>query len=304
MASSVASKAAIPKFRYLSAWFCPFAHRATLAFAHHKGRVEYEWVEALGWELQKDHKSVTGTGQDWYYHWKADELKRVNASALVPTLISVDPHTLQPDESRVVYESLVCIDFIDQISGAKGKDKLVSQDPFLAAQSRVWADKVNRDCCSPYYGVLVRKQSRERREHFKKLLRGLTAFSRQLERTSGPVFLPDGQLSNVDLALIPWAFRYYVLEHYRGPDYKIPLTKVLEPYHDWYDHVMNLDSVKSTLPDKDRYLEHICKYADGSARSKVANAVRRGVAAHDFDDEKDDYHGKVEVNSTATNKRS
>ena len=29
-----------------------------------------------GWELQKDEKSVTGTGQDWYYHWKAEELTR------------------------------------------------------------------------------------------------------------------------------------------------------------------------------------------------------------------------------------
>jgi glutathione S-transferase len=41
---------------------------------------------------------------------------------------------------------------------------------------------------------------------------------------------------------------------------------------------MSLESVQRTLPDKERYLEHIGKYADGSARSKVANAVRRGVA--------------------------
>ncbi|CAB9512148.1 glutathione Stransferase [Seminavis robusta] len=288
--ASTATKA-IPKFRYLSAWFCPFAHRSTLAFAHHKGRVDYEWVEALGWELQNDANSVTGTGQDWYYHWKAEELTRVNKSALVPTLITVDPETQQPDESKVVYESLVCIDFIDQVSGATGKDKLVSDDPLLAAQSRIWADKVNRDCCSPYYGVLVRKEDDERREFFDKLINGLTTFSEQLQKTPGPVFLPDGQLSNVDLTLIPWAYRYYVFEHYRGPEYKIPESKELEPYHEWYDHVMNLESVKSTLPDKDRYLEHIQKYASGSARSKVANAVRRGVAAHDFDDEKDDYDG-------------
>ena len=38
-----------------------------------------------------------------------------------------------------------------------------------------------------------------------------------------------------------------------------------------------------------RYLEHIQKYADGSARSKVGNAVRRGVAAHEFDDIIDDH---------------
>ena len=81
-----------------------------------------------------------------------------------------------------------------------------------------------------------------------------------------------------------------MFEEYRGAEYRIPETKELEAYHEWYNHVMNLDSVKRTLPDKGRYLEHISKYADGSARSKVANAVRRGVAAHEFDDEKDEYH--------------
>ena len=35
----------VPKLRYLSAWFCPYAHRATIALEHHAGRVEYEWVE-------------------------------------------------------------------------------------------------------------------------------------------------------------------------------------------------------------------------------------------------------------------
>ena len=103
------------------------------------------------------------------------------------------------------------------------------------------------------------------------------------------MFLPDGQLSSVDLALIPWAYRYYVLAHYRGPDFTIPQSTELEPYHVWYHYVMNLESVKRTLPDKEKYLEHIMKYADGSARSKVANAVRRGAAAHELDDEKDEY---------------
>jgi glutathione S-transferase len=137
---------------------------------------------------------------------------------------------------------------------------------------------------------LVRQEDKERREHFDKLIHGLKQFATRLRKKNGPVFLPDSQLSNVDLALIPWAFRYYVLEHYRGADYKIPSNdKLLEPYHEWFDHVMNIPSVQRTLPDKDRYLEHIMKYADGSARSKVANAVRRGVAAHELDDEKDEY---------------
>ncbi len=182
------------------------------------------------------------------------------------------------------------IDFIDQISGAKGNDRLVSEDPYEAARSRVWADKVNRDCCSPYYGVLVRTEESERKENFDKLIHGLKSFSKELEKTSGSLFLADDQLSNVDLTLLPWAFRFYVFEHYRGPEYVIPTDDVeLECYHDWLNHVLSLESVKRTLPDKDQYLEHIGKYADSSARSKVANAVRRGVAAHELDDEKDEY---------------
>jgi glutathione S-transferase len=272
----------------LSAWFCPFAHRATLALEHHVGRVDYEWVEALGWERRSDEKGVTGNDHEWWYHWKAEELKRACPGALVPTLIPYDEEG-KPDESKSVYESIVTIDYVDQVSGATGNDRLVSDDPFLAARARVWTEKVNRDCCSTYYGVLVRKDSDERKEHFQNLLNGLENFSSQLETTSGPTFLPDAQLGSVDLTLIPWAYRYYVFKEYRGPEFVIPETPALQKYHEWYDHVMNLDSVKRTLPQKDRYLEHISKYADGSARSKVANAVRRGVAAHEFDDEKDEY---------------
>mmetsp|Transcript_7098 Transcript_7098/g.17315 ORF Transcript_7098/g.17315 Transcript_7098/m.17315 type:complete len:323 (+) Transcript_7098:159-1127(+) len=285
------ARTAKPMFRYLSAWFCPFAHRATLALEHHSDRVDYEWIEALGWEQREDEKNVTGTGKEWWYHWKADELKRTNPSGLVPTLIPVDPATGESDESKPVFESLVTIDFVDEISGASGKDRLVSEDPFEAARCRVWADKVNRELCSPYYGVLVRKEDDERMEHFRSLINGLEAFSKELTKTPGPLFLADAQLSNVDLALVPWAYRYYVFEHYRGDDYKITpeLYPELQPYFDWYDSVTEIDAVRRTLPDKDRYLEHIGKYADSSARSKVANAVRRGVAAHELDDEKDEY---------------
>jgi glutathione S-transferase len=49
-----------------------------------------------------------------------------------------------------------------------------------------------------------------------------------------------------------------------------------------------LPHVKKTCPPWDDYLAHIGRYADGSARSKVANAVRDGRDAHQYDDEKDD----------------
>jgi glutathione S-transferase len=174
-------RASVPKFRYLSAWFCPFAHRCTMALEHHRGRVDYEWVEALGWEKRNVDNQTNATagdsgggddGHEWIYHWKSPELVRACPGALVPTLIPIDNHG-QADESKSVYESIVTIEYVDAVSGAQGKDRLVSEDPFLAARARVWADKVNRECCSPYYGVLVRKDDSERREHFDNLIKGL-----------------------------------------------------------------------------------------------------------------------------------
>jgi glutathione S-transferase len=88
-------------------------------------------------------------------------------------LIPIDPFTGKPDESKSVYESIVTIEYIDMVSQATGKDRLVSDDPFFYARSRIWADKVNRECCSTYYGVLVRKDEDERKENFKNLVKGL-----------------------------------------------------------------------------------------------------------------------------------
>ncbi len=87
LSQAVTSRSTVPFFRYLSAWFCPFAHRATIALEHHKSRVSYEWVEALGWEKRPNRDGITGTDHEWWYHWKSEELTKYNPSALVPTLI-------------------------------------------------------------------------------------------------------------------------------------------------------------------------------------------------------------------------
>lgn len=104
-----------------------------------------------------------------------------------------------------VFESLITIEYVDAIANPPTENlRLVPSDPYLAAKCRYWADKVNREACSPYYGVLVRIDEKERMENFQKLLGGLKAFSKEVEKSGGKTFLGGGRLSNTDVALMPW----------------------------------------------------------------------------------------------------
>ena len=81
-----------------------------------------------------------------------------------------------------------------------------------------------------------------------------------------------------------------MLEHYRGPAFALPTSGeggLWAKYHAWLERATALPCVARTLPDKERYLTHVKKYAEGKARSKVGNAVRRGASAHEYDDKLD-----------------
>ena len=299
LARVMSTAAKKPHLYYMSAWFCPFAHRATLALEHHGDHVTYEWVEALGWEKRKatgashDKGAPIDTSHENWYHFKAPELMKHNPLGMVPTLVS--EATFLEDTSKgplkpPVRESLVSIEFVDELVNG-GSTPIMPTCPYERAKARVAADVVNKQICSKYYHVLVRQDKREQQEGFEALLKGIEAFGGELQddKDSGPFFGGNMTPGLVDYALFPWAHRIPVFEHYRGTNFAIPKnTNNLKKYHKWLDAMTQLPHVKKTLPPWDDYLKHIGRYADGSARSKVANAVRDGRDAHQYDDEKDD----------------
>ena len=68
-----AKSSKMPKLTYYSAWFCPFAHRATLALSRHLSFVQYEWVESLGWEKRAKTKEEIRTKHENWYHYKSPD---------------------------------------------------------------------------------------------------------------------------------------------------------------------------------------------------------------------------------------
>ena len=281
-------KAAVrAQLRYFSAWFCPFAHRATLALEHHAAEVGYAWEEALGWERRpsKDRNSRAQGGEpghENWYHYKSPELLAANPAGMVPTLVD--------SEGNVVTESLVAIQYVDDVAKAQARLRgfagpkrisLMPGTPAGDAHARVAMDWVHKRLCAPYYTMLVRTDPGERLAAFEELKGDLAQFAADRQG----VFYMGNSIGAVDLALLPWAARFYVLEHYRG--FAIPDEGPLRGYHEWLRAALAVDYVEGTLPCRERYLEHIGRYADASARSKVANAVRSGRTADAYDDRLD-----------------
>ena len=138
---------------------------------------------------------------------------------------------------------------------------------------------INREVCSSFYDILVRKEHDVRRKAWARLVQGLYRFGKE-KKSGGPCFSGTHTLGLVDIALIPHAARFYILSHYRGKDFTLdPKDHGLDPFFAWQKHVMALPAVKATLADKVRLLQSYQRYADGTAASKIADAVRAGKSA-------------------------
>lgn len=85
----------------------------------------------------------------------------------------------------------------------------------------------------------------------------------------------------VDLAVFPWCFRLYVLKEYR--DFELPEKEPwVQKLRKWEKNMIKHEGIQKTLPGKDKLLETYARYAKGTAKSLVGDAVRQGKAAHEI----------------------
>eukprot|EP00927_Polykrikos_kofoidii_P077848 TRINITY_DN74752_c0_g1_i1.p1 TRINITY_DN74752_c0_g1~~TRINITY_DN74752_c0_g1_i1.p1 ORF type:complete len:274 (+),score=37.69 TRINITY_DN74752_c0_g1_i1:68-889(+) len=270
MAGTGATASAVvrPTLEFFSAWFCPYAQRAWIALEHHG--LPYQRHEAL-----KPDKP----GEDFVGYIKLPRLLELNPKGLVPTLS-------EGEGTPPVYESAICVEYIDELAlrsaangdgAAFGSASLLPGGPCERAQLRMRADWVNRQCCSPFYQVLVRKDAEERAAAFDTLSKSFD----ELEESIVSPYLAGDSLSLVDLMFIPWAHRIMickVIERFRGPAFAFDLAQRPKLAR-WTELVFGLPAVKATLADPEALIATYKRYADGVAQSKVAEAVRQGKSA-------------------------
>jgi glutathione S-transferase len=226
-----------------NAWFCPFAQRAWIAML--EKRVDFELVEVDPYE-------------------KTPEWLAINPRGMVPTIVH---------HGKSVYESTVCIEYIDEVWDS-GSRRLLPNDPYKKACVRIQSDYIGKKIVPPFYQILV-KQSKEDQEVAKQdLVAGLKVLFSEKDKSSGSLF--GGQeLNMVDIMLFPHAYRIKViLTHYRG--WTVPEAG-LEQYHEWYAAVSKSESVQKTMPEEEKLIENYRRYAEDTTQSAVAKAVRKGT---------------------------
>ena len=225
-----------------NAWYCPFAQRAWIALLE-KG-VDFENIEIDP-------------------HIKTPEWLAVNPRGLVPTIVH---------EGKSVYESSVCIEYVDE-AWDTGK-RLLPTNAYERARARIWSDHVSKKLVPPFYQLLLKKEEVERSAAKEAILEGVATLAAEMH-PQGP-FFSGPSLGLVDIMLVPFALRFEtVLPHYR--DFSIPKGGRFERYHSWYSAASQVESVRKTFPQTDALNSFYAHYADGSAKTLVAEAVNKGT---------------------------
>ena len=256
----------------LSAWFCPYAQRAWIALNEKLGVGNFQITEAMKTMEPDDH------------YEKIPLLLECNPNGLVPVIIDRRQQQQQGDETKsddntkpatcIIYESLICVEYADEALG-EGRPTLLPGNAAQRAHARMWADKLNKKICTPFYQLLMKQTKEEQDKAAQTILEGLKDFSANCQ---GPYFYGN-EFTLVDIALAPWAvgIRMDVLNHYR--QFEVPQTEEYDQYHKWTKAVSERSQFKATAStDLPAMVRVYRRYAEGTALSKVGEAVRGGTA--------------------------
>lgn len=192
---------------------------------------------------------------------KSQEWLAINPRGLIPVIIH---------NGKSIYESHVCIEYIDE--SWPSEPRLLPKDPYQRAKARMWGDFVSKKLIPPYYKFLVKQSPEEQSEGREQFLANLLEFTKAMD-PEGPFFLGK-ELGYVDIMFAPWSYRIYILKHYRN--FEIPQTYEYRRYHVWAEAVKNHPCVKPVQQEESRVLANAKPYAEGNAKSELADAVRKG----------------------------
>ena len=210
-----------------TAQVCPYAHRARIAMYHKD--VEYEKVEV---DLLN----------------KPEGLFKVNPNALVPVI---------EDQGHIIYESAICVQYIDEMWQSKSGKDLIPKDPAARAKANIWMDFLGRKIVPFYYQIIRGGEQAE--EAKTKFLDGIKTFIAAMANP-GPFFMGE-EFGVVEVSFAPFANRFIVCKEVA--QFEIPSTDEFKRYHTWWEAVQKHPTYQATRVDDNYLVERTKALLDG-----------------------------------------
>lgn len=220
---------------------------------------------------------------------KPQSLLSLNPRGLVPTLSvpSQDDHGNRV--SRPLYESTVVLEYLEDTYPGH-TPRLLPDDPYTRARARIWIDYVTSRIIPAFHRFLQYQPSASDKDgqgpgtgidKFRQEVLGHLKQWTEEMHPEGPYFL-GAEPSLPDLALAPWAVRLWVFDEFKG-GLGIPADGqggsdegIWRRWRKWTRAIEGRKSVRETMSDRQFYVPIYRRYADDTAQSELAKAVRTG----------------------------
>lgn len=222
------------------AWFCPFVQRVWITL--HEKNMAYQYVEIDPYD-------------------KSPSFLALNPRGLVPTLVK--------DGSRPLFESNIICEYLDDV--CQDGPKLLPAEPYQRALARLWIDHVGSRIAPAFYRILKHQPDKDYslEEAWAELRRQVEAFVNEMD-PRGPWFLGD-KISLVDISLMPWAHRLWLLARYKPSGEGFPDGgdgDVWARWAVWVEAALGRQSVRETSSDDESYLRRLAGVTTGSEVTK------------------------------------
>ena len=247
------------RFRFYSAWFCPFAHRTWLALE--AKQLDYQWIECELYDGGAATKKALSL----------EEKARRNAA-----FVECCPRGLVPGiehDGIRLYESIPLVEYLEEAFPDSGC-RLMPDAAVDRARVRIWMGYASEKVVPCYYRMLMSQDEEGRQKAKDDLLEGLRYLSQNaLTSVTGP-FLMGDNFGAFECMLFPHWLRFgSVLRHYRS--FEVPRgDKSLARIIAWGDACSSHPVAAATIVDHQRIIDSNTGYADNTATSTAAVNAR------------------------------
>jgi len=223
-----------------NAWYCPFGQRAWMTLVH-KG-IDFDYIEVDPYDETESWLAIS------------------RGAAMVPVVIQQNG---DGSETTIVESNRV----IEYLEDWQPQPPIYSHLPNQKAEQKYWMDHIGNNIVAYFYKFLKAVEVDQKQAYLKaKLLAGMLTITEAMDH-KGP-FFNGVELSAVDIAFFPFAFRIdQLLGEYRN--FRLPTEgPSWQRYHQWYNAVLNHPSFKATGTDNEDYshrlIEHYLPYSLGN----------------------------------------